>query len=504
MITGTLKTKIDALWQNFYNHGQSEPTDVVNQLTMLMFVKMLDDRQIEMEKRANILAEKIPDKDLIFKSGNYVDEENHINVPYQRLRWSFFKNLNGAEMMDVIRNCVFPFIRKLNAADEGPFTKLMADITFGITSVPLLTATVDGLSDPEINFSDTDLMGDFYEYLLTEANVSGQFRTPRHIIDLIVEMVAPKLGDRIIDPAMGTAGFLTESAKYIKAKYPNDLIKVENRKFMNEEMFTGVDTDHTMARIGTMNLALHGISKPSISMDSLLEKGNADPLYGKFDVVLANPPFSGNLDYPATDGKILATCRTKKTELLFIALYLKLLKVGGIAASIVPDGVLFGSDKAHLGMRQELIEHQKILAVVSLPSGVFMPYSNVKTSFIIFQKTNCGGGDKIWFASIENDGFSLDAKRTPIAQNDIPSVENDYFDSGKRESKTRFDDSFLVPFEEIKNCDYDLSFNRYKKVQKKQETFRPASEILANIDEINKTTEADVEELEKAMKESKK
>jgi type I restriction enzyme M protein len=504
MITGTLKTKIDALWQNFYNHGQSEPTDVVNQLTMMMFVKMLDDRQIEMEKRANILGEKIPDKDLIFKSGNYVDEENHISVPYQRLRWSFFKNLNGPEMMDVIRNCVFPFIRKLNAADEGPFTKLMADITFGITSVPLLTATVDGLSDPEINFSDTDLMGDFYEYLLTEANVSGQFRTPRHIIDLIVDMVAPKLGDRIIDPAMGTAGFLTESAKYIKAKYANDLIKVENRKFMNEEMFTGVDTDHTMARIGTMNLALHGISKPSISMDSLLEKGNADPLYGKFDVILANPPFSGNLDYPSTDGKILATCRTKKTELLFIALYLKLLKVGGIAASIVPDGVLFGTDKAHLGIRQELIEHQKILAIVSLPSGVFMPYANVKTSFIIFQKTNCGGGDKIWFASIKNDGFSLDAKRIPIAQNDIPSVENDYFDSDKRESKTRFDDSFLVPLEEIKACDYDLSFNRYRKIQTKQETFRPVSKILADIDEINKITETDVEELKKAIEESEK
>jgi type I restriction enzyme M protein len=492
MITGTLKTKIDALWQNFYNHGQSEPTDVVNQLTMLMFVKMLDDRQIEIEKRANILHQQIPDKDLIFKSGNYVDEENHINVPYQRLRWSFFKNLNGPEVMDVIRSCVFPFIRKLNAADEGPFTKLMADITFGITSVPLLTATVDGLSDPEINFSDTDLMGDFYEYLLTEANVSGQFRTPRHIIDLIVEMVAPKLGDRIIDPAMGTAGFLTESAKYIKAKYANDLIKVENRKFMNEEMFTGVDTDHTMARIGTMNLALHGISKPSISMDSLLEKGNADPLYGKFDVVLANPPFSGNLDYPATDGKILATCRTKKTELLFIALYLKLLKVGGIAASIVPDGVLFGTDKAHLGIRQELVENQKLLAVVSMPSGIFMPYSGVKTSFIIFQKTNCGGSDKVWFASIKNDGFSLDAKRSSIAQNDIPDILTRYQNPKQEEKQTRLQSSFFVNKSEIKEHNYSFSFNQYHQLPKQSIDFRKPEVIIADMEKGMKAISEDI------------
>lgn len=503
MITGTLKTKIDALWQNFYNHGQSEPTDVVNQLTMMMFVKMLDDRQIEMEKRANLLGEKIPDKDLIFKSGNYVDEENHINVPYQRLRWSFFKNLNGPEMMDVIRNCVFPFIRKLNAADEGPFTKLMADITFGITSVPLLTATVDGLSDPEINFSDTDLMGDFYEYLLTEANVSGQFRTPRHIIDLIVEMVAPKLGDRIIDPAMGTAGFLTESAKYIKAKYANDLIKVENRKFMNEEMFTGVDTDHTMARIGTMNLALHGISKPSISMDSLLEKGNADPLYGKFDVVLANPPFSGNLDYPATDGKILATCRTKKTELLFIALYLKLLKVGGIAASIIPDGVLFGSDKAHLGIRQELVENQKLLAVVSMPSGIFMPYSGVKTSFIIFQKTNCGGTKNVWFYNMQNDGFSLDTKRSPIPGSDIPTILQRY-SSPEEASRSRFDDSFFVSASEIKANGFALSFAKYHKIKRESVAFRSANAIVSDIESEFKSEENDLIALKEMLSEAKK
>jgi type I restriction enzyme M protein len=497
MITGTLKTKIDALWQNFYNHGQSEPTDVVNQLTMMMFVKMLDDRQVEMEKRANILGEKIPDKDLIFKSGNYVDDENHINVPYQRLRWSFFKNLNGPEMMDVIRNCVFPFIRKLNAADEGPFTKLMADITFGITSVPLLTATVDGLSDPEINFSDTDLMGDFYENLLTEANVSGQFRTPRHIIDLIVEMVAPKLGDRIIDPAMGTAGFLTESAKYIKAKYANDLIKVENRKFMNEEMFTGVDTDHTMARIGTMNLALHGISKPSISMDSLLEKGNADPLYGKFDVVLANPPFSGNLDYPATDGKILATCRTKKTELLFIALYLKLLKVGGVAASIIPDGVLFGSDKAHLGMRQELVEHQKLLAVVSMPQGVFSPYSPVKTSFIIFQKTDCGGTENVWFYNMQNDGFSLDAKRSPIEQNNIPDILERFANLDGEKARTRFDQSFFVSKKDLEANLFTLSFNKYRTIVKKEIKYRPEADIIFDMKETVKDISNDVAELGK-------
>jgi type I restriction enzyme M protein len=500
MITGTLKTKIDALWQNFYNHGQSEPTDVVNQLTMLMFVKMLDDRQIEIEKRANILHQQIPDKDLIFKSGNYVDEENHINVPYQRLRWSFFKNLNGPEMMDVIRNCVFPFIRKLNAADEGPFTKLMADITFGITSVPLLTATVDGLSDPEINFSDTDLMGDFYEYLLTEANVSGQFRTPRHIIDLIVEMVAPKLGDRIIDPAMGTAGFLTESAKYIKAKYANDLIKVENRKFMNEEMFTGVDTDHTMARIGTMNLALHGISKPSISMDSLLEKGNADPLYGKFDVILANPPFSGNLDYPATDGKILATCRTKKTELLFLALYLKLLKVGGIAASIVPDGALENNnDEAYRQIRSEIVEHQKLLAVVSLPAGVFYPYSGVKTSFLIFQKTQCGGTENVWFASLNNDGFTLNAKRNPIEGAEMSSLLQFYSNQESEKAKTPYDQTFLISKERIVENDYLLSYRKYHEIKKENLISRDSKAIIQDIEDTQKSLEGDVASIKRML-----
>jgi type I restriction enzyme M protein len=252
-----------------------------------------------------------------------------------------------------------------------------------------------------------------------------------------------------------------------------------------------------MARIGTMNLALHGISKPSISMDSLLEKGNADPLYGKFDVVLANPPFSGNLDYPATDGKILATCRTKKTELLFIALYLKLLKVGGVAASIIPDGVLFGSDKAHLGMRQELVEHQKLLAVVSMPQGVFSPYSPVKTSFIIFQKTDCGGTENVWFYNMQNDGFSLDAKRSPIEQNNIPDILERFANLDGEKARTRFDQSFFVSKKDLEANLFTLSFNKYRTIVKKEIKYRPEADIIFDMKETVKDISNDVAELGK-------
>ena len=508
MITGTLKNKIDAIWQDFYNENMAQNSDVVNQLTTLMFIKMLDDRQTSLEAQASIIGIKPKQKDLIFKDGNYVDEELNINIPYEELRWKNFKNLNSRDMANRIKNYVFPFIKSLGkeeSDDESDiqeltvFSRFAQNISYGFDEKErLLTTVVDKLSDPEIDFSNLDIMGDFYEYLL-DGKMTGQFRTPRHIIELANELIKPKLGEKIIDPACGSAGFPIGAALYIKKHQERELVNVSNKRIFSNETFWGVDNDKMMARISVMNLLLHGIKKPHISTDSLLESENAKDFIGKFDVCEANPPFAGSLVESATNGSLLTIANTKKTELLFVALFTKLLKVGGRCISVVPDGVLFGSSKAHVNLRTELIDKQKLIAVISMPSGIFQPYSGVKTSFILFQKTNRGGTDKVWFYDMTADGYSLDAKRTPVEENDIPDIIARFNNLAAEANNPRIAKSFMVGVEEIRNNGYDLTFNKYREVIKEENIYRASEDISADIVSDMKEEIITVNEIRKSL-----
>ncbi len=509
MITGELRNKIDAIWQDFYNENLAQNSDVVNHLTTLMFIKMLDDRQTSLEAQASIIGIKPKQKDLIFKDGNYVNKEFNISIPYEQLRWKNFKNLNSRDLANRIKNYVFPFIKDLGnigAEDKGEsdiqeltaFSRFTQNMSFGFDEKErLLTSVVDKLSDPAIDFSNLDIMGDFYEYLL-EGKMTGQFRTPRHIIALANELIKPRLGEKIIDPACGSSGFLIGAANYIRKHQERELVNVENKKKFTTDTFWGVDNDKMMARISSMNMMLHGIKRPHISTNSLLEGENAREFLGKFDIVIANPPFAGSLVDSATNGAILAISNTKKTELLFVALFTKLLKVGGRCISIVPDGVLFGSSKAHKNLRQELVDKQKLIAVISMPSGIFQPYSGVKTSYIMFQKTNRGGTDNVWFYDMTADGYSLNANRTPVSENDIPDIVQRFGNVGEKE-RVRTDKSFLVPVDEIRNNDYDLSLNKYKQIFREEKVYRKTFEIILEIKNNQKMINNGLLELENLL-----
>lgn len=497
-ITGSLKQKINSIWQDFYNENMAQASDIVNQLTMLMFAKMLDDKQNAVEAQAAVLGIEPDNAELTFKKGNYVNytarngqKEENFRIPYSELRWKNFKNLNSMDLSNRLKSYVIPFIKDPNNKAVGKFADYAKKYTYGFDDKErLLTTVVDKLSDDELNFTNTDLMGDVYEYMCG-SGVSGQFRTPRHIIDMAVDMIKPRIGEKLIDPAMGTAGFLIESAKYIQKNQAEELMNTENKKKFNSEMFYGCDNDSNMARIGYMNCILHGIKNPFISIDSLLEHENAKQLLGKFDVVLQNPPFSGSLVKSATNGKILSISNTSKTELLFVSLMIMLLKVGGRGMSIVPDGVLFGGDKAHLSLRKELIDKQKLIAVISMPQGIFSAPSKkgsaskgagVKTSYIVFQKTDKGGTDKVWFYDMQNDGYTLDVKRTPIEGSNIPDILHRFEHLSSEESRTRMDQSFLVSVDEIRENGYDLTFNKYRELVKEEIVYRKTEDILKDID----------------------
>lgn len=515
MITGSLKNKIDAIWQDFYNENMAQVSDIVNQLTTLMFIKMLDDKQNAIEAQASIIGIKPDEKDLVFKSGNYKNYEIingektlKFEIPYEELRWKNFKNLNSMDLARRIKNYVVPFIKDPDNEAVGKFGLYAKKYSFGFDDKErLLTSVVDKLSDPELNFNNTDLMGDVYEYMCG-SGISGQFRTPRHIIDMAVEMMKPKLGEKIIDPAMGTAGFLIEAAKYIKEHQKAELLNVQNAKLFSDSMFYGCDNDPNMARIGYMNCVLHGIKNPDITMDSLLESENAAKYLNRFDLVLANPPFAGSLVESATNGKILSITKTKKTELLFVALMDMLLKPGGRCMSIVPDGVLFGSDNAHKQLRVELINKQKLIGVISMPSGIFSSGSKkgssskgsgVKTSFLIFEKTNKGGTDYVWFYDMQTDGFTLDQKRSECKDNDIPDIVHRFNNIMNEHSRLRSEKSFMVPVEEIRKNEYDLSINKYKVIIREKIVYRPSSEVINDIRFLEKNISLSLNELEEML-----
>lgn len=503
MITGSLKNKINSIWQDFYNENMAQTSEIVNQLTTLMFIKMLDDKQNAVEAQAKVINIDPPDSELTFKKGNYkftesVNGHDRIvfEIPYEDLRWKNFKNLNSKDLANRIKNYVIPFIKDPNNKAIGQFGSYAKKYTFGFDDKErLLTSVVDKLSDKEMNFTKTDLMGDVYEYMCG-SGISGQFRTPRHIIDMAVDMMKPKLGERIIDPAMGTAGFLIESAKYIQTHQSDELMGVDNKNNFNNSMFYGCDNDTNMARIGYMNCVLHNIKNPNITMDSLLEHENAKDYLESFDLVLQNPPFSGSLVESATNGKLLAIAKTKKTELLFVALMLSLMKVGGRGMSIVPDGVLFNDTKAYLSLRKELVDNQKLIGVVSMPNGIFSAPTKkgsaskgagVKTSFLIFQKTNNGGTDYVWFYDMQNDGFTLDSKREAIDGTNIPDIINRFEHLADEMNRERSEQSFMVPADEIRRNSYDLSFKKYQKVEKIVVNYRSSKEIISDIETL--TTE---------------
>lgn len=496
MITGEVRNKIDGIWETFWTGGLTNPLSVIEQVTYLLFIKLLDDNQIKKERNAHALG--VQPKNLLFDSGNYVDEKENIDEPYSNLRWSVFKHFEPQELFNTVKDKVFPFIKQINNGKDTAFSKYMNDAVFMVPTPRVLVKVVDGLDDLDLN--NKDMMGDVYEYLLAKiasSGKNGQFRTPRHIIRMMVEMMKPTLNDVIVDPAMGSAGFIVESARYINEHYSKELLKAEHQSKYTTTMFSGYDTDQTMLRIGAMNMMLHGVDQPDIKyQDSLSEENTTS---NKFSLILANPPFKGSLDYEAVSKDLLAVTKTKKTELLFLAVMLRMLKVGGRAASVVPDGVLFGSSNAHKAIRKELIDNHKLTAVISMPSGVFKPYAGVSTAIIIFTKTNTGGTDKVWFYNMEADGYTLDDKRSPIDENDIDDIINRFHNLDQEENRTRLDKSFFVDKKEIIANDYDLSINKYLEVEYEKIEYDSPAVIMDRIDSLDDEIEVLKNELKSLL-----
>ena len=495
MITGELKNKIDSLWDIFAAGGLVNPLDVIEQITYLMFIHDLDEADNTKAKECAMLG-------LPFKS-IFADEvtigERKVNG--QQLKWSVFHDYPATQMYTVMQEDVFPFIKNLHADKNSAYAKYMDDAIFKLPTPLILSKVVDSLDNIyEIMDKEqsADVRGDVYEYLLSkisQSGLNGQFRTPRHIIRMMVELMQPTPEDVICDPACGTSGFLVTAAEYLKETQKEAIFFNREKKehFMNH-MFFGYDMDRTMLRIGAMNMMTHGIESPFIEYRDSLSDQNQDK--NKYSLVLANPPFKGSLDYDTVSADLLKTCKTKKTELLFIALFLRMLRVGGRCACIVPDGVLFGSSKAHKAIRKALVEENRLEAVISMPSGVFKPYAGVSTGILIFTKTGHGGTDKVWFYDMKADGLSLDDKRTPVTENDIPDIINRFQNREQEESRERTEQSFFVPKDEIVENDYDLSINKYKKVEYVPVEYPPTSELLADLKQLEQEIAKGLEELE--------
>ena len=499
MITGEMKNRVDSIWDTIWTGGITSPITVLEQITYLMFMKLLDDNQLKAEANANVLG--VPLKKKVFQDGICVISENpRIETEYSNLRWSVFHNFEPGTMLTNIQTYVFPFIKTIGEGKDTAFSRYMKDTVFLIPTAKVLAKVVDGIDAMDMN--NKDIMGDVYEYLLGKiaaAGENGQFRTPRHIIDMIVEMMKPTLKDRILDAAMGSAGFLLSSARYISEHQKQDLMNAENQKRYKEELFSGFDTDQSMLRIGAMNMMLHGVEDPNIRYQDSLSGENTER--DAYSLIMANPPFTGSVFQEEISKDLLALCKTKKTELLFMALFTKMLKIGGRCASIVPDGVLFGSSSAHKALRKELVDNQQLIAVISMPSGVFKPYAGVSTAVLVFTKTNNGGTDKVWFYDMKADGYSLDDKRSPIDQNDIPDVIARFQNLQAEEARERTEQSFMVPKQEIVDNGYDLSINKYKKTEYKPIEYPPTEQILKEIMELNQQIMIETEELSRRLKE---
>ncbi|HXN22415.1 MAG TPA: class I SAM-dependent DNA methyltransferase [Candidatus Dormibacteraeota bacterium] len=511
MLTGELRNQIDRIWDAFWSGGIANPLEVIEQITYLLFLRRLDELQTLQELKAERL--KKPMERRIFPEGKDARKR-----PYEQFRWSRFKNLEAREMYNVVSEHVFPFLRNLGG-DETTYAHHMKDARFTIPTPALLAKVVDLID--QVPMEDRDTKGDLYEYMLgkiASAGQNGQFRTPRHIIRLMVEMIQPKPTDIACDPACGTCGFLVAVGEYLRQRSPEMFSDSKLRKHFHRELFHGFDFDNTMLRIGSMNMLLHGIENPDvIYRDSLAQDHSGEE--EKYTLVLANPPFAGSLDYENTAKDLQQVVKTKKTELLFLALFLRLLKPGGRAAVIVPDGVLFGSSNAHKTLRRILIEEQKLDAVISLPGGVFKPYAGVSTAILLFTKTNSGGTDHVWFYDCDADGWSLDDKRTALlpddklgavpttalgaeehSKNNLPDILSRWQQRDSNERKRpRTEQSFCVSKADLVAQGYDLSLNRYKEVVHAEVPHRPPRELLADLAKLETEIQQEMKELEEML-----
>ena len=498
MITGELKNKIDSLWDIFAAGGLANPLDVIEQMTYLMFIHDLDEADNTHAKEAVMLG--LPYKSIFTDSVRIGDR----TVDGSQLKWSVFRDFPAVRMYSVMQEMVFPFIKNLHGNKESAYSKYMADAIFKLPTPLLLEKVVtamDGIYEQMAQLKTADTRGDVYEYLLSKiatAGLNGQFRTPRHIIRMMVELMQPKPSDTICDPACGTSGFLVAASDYLKENCKNEVFfNRQNKEHYMNRMFHGFDMDRTMLRIGAMNMMTHGVDNPFIEYRDSLSDQNPDR--AKYSLILANPPFKGSLDYDIVSADLLKVCKTKKTELLFLALFLRMLKVGGRCACIVPDGVLFGSSTAHKAIRKELVDGNRLEAVISMPSGVFKPYAGVSTAILIFTKTGHGGTDKVWFYDMKADGFSLDDKRSPVADNDIPDIITRFRHLDAEADRQRTEQSFLVSKQEIVDNGYDLSINKYKKTEYKPVAYPPTSEIMAQIRELEMKIGEEMEALEEML-----
>lgn len=517
MLTGKIKNQIDQIWDAFWTGGVSNPLSVIEQISYLLFIRRLDEIQLNQERQANLTKQPI---------------ESPIFTEAQReLRWSVFKDKDPQLMYDLVRDKVFPFIKTLQD-ESSSFSKHMENAVFMIPKAALLVQVVDMIDG--IDMADRDTKGDVYEYLLSKiasAGVNGQFRTPRHIIKMMVALVKPSITDTICDPASGTCGFLMASVEYIRQHFKTELYNETHRAHFNQTLFSGFDFDAHMLRIGAMNMMLHGIENPHIEYrDSLSEAHDGNALSEAYSIVLANPPFKGSVDISTLapdllkaigktkpnkpsapkldkDGKKVKI-QTEKSELLFLALIIRLLKAGGRAAVIVPDGVLFGSSNAHREIRKRLIDDQKLDAVISMPSGVFKPYAGVSTSILLFTKTNSGGTESVWFYDMKADGFSLDDKRTALVAegeaithelDNIPDILARWENRADELKRSRFEQSFFVPKAEIVENGYDLSINRYKETVHQEEVYDSPKDILTRLLALEDEIQDELKELEQML-----
>ncbi|MGW9803003.1 type I restriction enzyme M protein [Micrococcus sp. 093350064-1] len=485
VITGTLKNQVDRVWDAFATGGISNPLEVIEQITYLLFLRRLDEAQTQAEAKA--------------RRTNQPVETTIFDADHQHLRWHQLKNVASDELFARMDREVFPFLRRLGqqiGGEDSTYAHHMRDARFTIPNARMLATAVDLID--KLPLTNRDTTGDLYEYLLSKlstAGRNGQFRTPRHIIDLMVRMTAPTPEDVIVDPACGTAGFLVGASEYLREEHPELFFDMNQRLHFNRRMFHGYDFDSTMLRIASMNMLMHGVESPDIAYRDSLAQGASDGDAGKYSLILANPPFAGSLDAEGVSSDLQRVVKTKKTELLFLALFLRLLQPGGRAAVIVPEGVLFGSSKAHKDLRRMLVEDHHLQAVVKLPAGVFKPYAGVSTAILFFRNDGPGSTDDVWFYDVRADGFSLDDKRTPVEANDLPDLVQRWQNPAGEKDRPRTAQSFLVPKADIVEQGYDLSLNRYKELEIEEVEHRDPLEILVDLEQLDAEIAAGTAEL---------
>ena len=496
------------IWESLWAGGVTNPLTVIEQLTYLMFIRSLDEKETENESFEKISG--IPEPKIFPQTDSG-----------QMMRWSKFKDKDPRAIFDIVKNRVFPAVKNMKSGhlpdfDEkgemievsgngdgvaSAFSIYMKDANFDIPTPVVLQKIISGMEDLyEHDIKNMDIQGDLYEYMLSKlstAGVNGQFRTPKHIREMMVELVTPVPDDTICDPACGTAGFLISASEYIRKNYESSMTS-EQWDHFGTGLFTGFDTEKTMLRLSTMNLMLHSIEHPDIRYCDSVSKNNTES--EKYTVCLANPPFTGTVNKSIISESLTSITNTKKTELLFVSLFVRILKKGGRCACIVPDGVLFGTTKAHKAIRKEIVDNNKLVAIISMPQGVFKPYAGVSTAVMVFTKTGAGGTDNVWFYDMTADGFSLDDKRNPIKDNDIPDIVARFHNLPNEMDRERTEKSFMVPVDEIRMNEYELTINKYRKVVYQEEKYPPSIDIVRELRRLNDELSEDLKKLEDMLR----